>query len=119
MMNMYPMIPDTMMQKHVKLMAYHPHIDFNRLKSIKAPVLVMAGDRDAIREEHTVKIYQHIPNAQLCIVPGATHFFAGEKPQLFGMLVKDFFEKPFAMPSTVAIMKQVAQQMMPPPKKAQ
>jgi pimeloyl-ACP methyl ester carboxylesterase len=93
-------------------MVYHPNISFKELKKIKCPVLVMAGDRDAIREEHTVKIYQSIPNAQLCIVPGATHFFSGEKPALFMMLVNDFFEKPFSMPSTVEIAQQMARQMM-------
>jgi pimeloyl-ACP methyl ester carboxylesterase len=109
---MYPMIPDTMQQKHLKLMVYNPNISFAELKKIKCPVLVMAGDRDAIREEHTIKIYQSIPNAQLCIVQGATHFFSGEKPALFMLLVTDFFEKPFTMPSTVAIAQKMAEQMM-------
>jgi pimeloyl-ACP methyl ester carboxylesterase len=109
---MYPMIPDTIQQKHLKLMVFNPNISFAELKKIKCPVLIMAGDRDAIREEHTIKIYQSIPNAQLCIVPGATHFFSGEKPVLFMMLVNDFFEKPFTMPSTVEIAQQMARQMM-------
>lgn len=110
--NMYPMLPDTMMKKQIKLMVFHPHISFGKLKTIKAPVLVMAGDRDAIREEHTVKIFQSIPNSQLCIVPGATHFVADEKPALFQMLANDFFDRPFAMPSTVKMMQQNAERMM-------
>jgi pimeloyl-ACP methyl ester carboxylesterase len=113
---MYPMLPDTLQQKQIKMMIYYPNISFDRLKEIKAPVLVMAGDRDAIREEHTIKIFQHIPNAQLCIVPGATHFFSNEKPQLFHMLVSEFFEKPFTKPSTIQIAQQMVQQMMQPKK---
>lgn len=109
---MYAMLPDTMQQKHLKLMAQHPHIDFAKLRNIKAPVLVMAGDRDAIREEHTVRIFQSIPNAQLCILPGTTHFISNEKPALFNTLLFDFFEKPFAMPSTVEIAKKMAAQQM-------
>ena len=114
---MYPMIQDTMMKKHIKLVIYHPDISFDKLKLIKAPVLVMAGDRDAVREEHTVKIFQSISNAQLCILPGSTHYIANEKPILFQMLALDFFDKPFAKPSTVEIMKKYAAQMMNPAKK--
>ncbi|MEP6676932.1 MAG: alpha/beta hydrolase, partial [Ferruginibacter sp.] len=95
-----------------RLMVFHPNISFEKLKTIKAPVLVMAGDRDAIKTEHTVKIYQAIPNAQLCIVPGSTHFFASEKPNLFNEIVADFFERPFEMPSTIKISQQWAEQIM-------
>ena len=109
---MYPMLPDTLQQKQVKMMVYHPNISFDKLKIIKAPVLVMAGDRDAIREEHTLKIYQSIPNAQLCIVPGATHYLASEKPLLFNLLISDFFEKPFTKPSTVEIAQKMAERIM-------
>jgi pimeloyl-ACP methyl ester carboxylesterase len=72
----------------------------------------MAGDRDAIREEHTVKIFQSIPNSQLCIVPGATHFEYGEKPELFFQIVFDFFDKPFTKPSTVEMIMKQAEGML-------
>ena len=109
---MYPLIPDTIMRKQIKMMLFHPNISFDKLKQIKAPVLVMAGDRDAIREEHTVKIFQSIPNAQLCIVPGATHFFYAEKPQLFNYFITEFFEKPFLMPSTIKIQQEMAERLL-------
>jgi pimeloyl-ACP methyl ester carboxylesterase len=109
---LYPLLPDTLQRKQIKMTVDHPHISFDKLKLIKAPVLVMAGDRDAIREEHTIKIYQSIPNAQLCIVPGATHFFTQEKPLLFNLLVSDFFEKPFTKPSTIEIIQKMAERMM-------
>jgi pimeloyl-ACP methyl ester carboxylesterase len=44
------------------------------VKSIKAPTLVMMGDRDGVKLEHTVEIYRLIPNCQLAIFPGADHF---------------------------------------------
>jgi len=47
---MYPMIPDTLQRRRLKLMADQPHIPFDSLRKISAPVLVMAGDRDAIRK---------------------------------------------------------------------
>jgi len=112
MMRMYPRLPDTLMRKHIKLMVHHPNIPWGRLSSIQAPVLVMAGDRDAIRNEHTVRIFQAIPRAQLCILPGTTHFIANERPALFRTLLFEFFDRPFAMPSTVEVMRHMAQQMM-------
>jgi len=82
------------------LMAKYPNIPFTDLKSIKAPVLVMSGDRDAIQLEHTIKIFQNIPNSQLFIMPGATHYGAYEKSSLFNLILSEFFDKPFKKPST-------------------
>ncbi|GAB3413158.1 hypothetical protein GCM10027516_02030 [Niabella aquatica] len=80
------------------LMAKYPNISFSEVKSIKAPVLVMAGDRDAIRLEHTTAIFQNIPNAQLFIMPGATHYGAYEKSALFNIILSDFFDSPSKKP---------------------
>lgn len=104
--NQYPGVPDTMERKLLKLLAEHPHISAVDLKKISTPVLVMAGDRDAIREEHTVKIFQSLPNAQLCILPGTTHLGAWEKPDLFFLIASDFFEKPFQKPSFIDMVRQ-------------
>jgi pimeloyl-ACP methyl ester carboxylesterase len=86
------------------LMTYYPNIPYSKLNSIKAPVLVMAGDRDMIRPEHTLKIFQNIPNSQLFIVPGATHGACWEKPELFLQTLHDFFDKPFSMPDSFGMM---------------
>jgi pimeloyl-ACP methyl ester carboxylesterase len=112
MMKMYPRISDTLVQKQIRLMIFHPNIKWEQLAQIKAPVLVMAGDRDAVRNEHTLHIFESIPNSQLCIVPGATHFFFNEQPELFNYYFTNFFEKPFKMPSTVEMMRKVASQMI-------
>ena len=61
----------------------YPQISFSDLHSIKAPVLIVAGDRDFIRPEHTLKLFQNIPNSQMCILPGATHGASWEKLTLF------------------------------------
>ena len=42
------------------------------VKSIKAPVLITLGDRDAVRPEHAVELFDFIPKAQLAIFPAAT-----------------------------------------------
>ncbi len=83
-----------------QLMLDYPNMPYSDLSGIKAPVLIMAGDRDVIRPEHTLKIFQSIPNSQLCILPGATHGGAWEKKDLFLLIMNDFFNKPFTMPDT-------------------
>ena len=80
-----------------QLMQDHPNIPFTNLSNINIPVLIMAGDRDAIRPEHTLKLFQSIPKSQLCILPGTTHGAAWEKQDLFLRLLTDFFDKPFVM----------------------
>jgi len=74
-----------------KLMVDYPNIPFADLKAIKAPVLVMSGDKDAINIDHTINIFQHIPNSQLFVMPKASHFGAYEKPGLFNLVVLEFF----------------------------
>jgi len=43
------------------------------LAAIRQPVLVMAGDQDLVRLEHTMAIYQALPRAQLFILPDTGH----------------------------------------------
>jgi len=90
-------------KKEVKLytmMRDYPNIPYAKLHTITAPCLIMGGDRDVIRPEHLVKMYQNIPNSQLCILPGATHGGAWEQKERFLKILDDFFNKPFRMPDT-------------------
>jgi len=84
----------------MQLMLDYPNIPYSELSKIKAPVLIMSGDRDVIRPEHILKMFQSIPNSQLCILPGATHGGAWEKKELFLTIMNDFFNQPFKMPDT-------------------
>ncbi len=83
------------------LLAYQPDIKVEQLQKIQCPVLVMSGDRDAIKLEHSIKIFRSIPRANLFVMPGATHFGSYEKPELFDKVLLDFFSKPFVMTSTI------------------
>jgi pimeloyl-ACP methyl ester carboxylesterase len=42
-------------------------------------VLIIAGDEDIIRK-HSLEMYENIPKAQLCIMPGETHFAPASNP---------------------------------------
>lgn len=90
----------------LNLLMTQPNIDTKSLKQIKVPVLVIAGDRDVIKEEHTIEIFQNLENAHLAILPGQTHFAPITDPVMFNDLLNRFFEKPFTKPTTKEIMEQ-------------
>jgi pimeloyl-ACP methyl ester carboxylesterase len=50
----------------------------------------MVGDDDMMTLEHTVDLYRAIPDAQLAVVPGASHAVPLEKPALVNTLILDF-----------------------------
>jgi pimeloyl-ACP methyl ester carboxylesterase len=76
-----------------KMMLYQPNIPYDSLSNIHCPVLVMAGDHDVIKPEHTLKIFQSIPGAELCIFPDSHHNALQEHPALFNKTVWTFFRK--------------------------
>ena len=77
-----------------------PDMSLAELASIKAPVLVMAGDKDIIREEHTVLIYQTLTKAHLAIFPGETHFTPATDPDLFNATVERFMGGTYHRPES-------------------
>ena len=48
------------------------------MRSIKAPTLLIMGDRDVVTPEHTLEMSRIIPHAQLMIVPGTHGSYIGE-----------------------------------------
>jgi len=83
------------MQQRLSMMLYQPHISHSELRKIRCPVLIMAGDQDVIREEHSVEIFQNIPKAHLCIMPGETHFTPASNPEFFNQIVARFIADPY------------------------
>ena len=81
--------------KVTAMMLEEPHIELKALEAITAPTLILAGDHDLIRDEHTLDIYHHIPNSQLAIFPNATHLVPFDDPALFNATVDRFFRAPF------------------------
>ena len=84
----------------LNLLSEQPNIPMSDLAKISAPTLIVAGDKDIIREEHSVEIYQHIPNAHLCILPGQTHFAPASDPDFFNAIVDKFLSTPFTRPDS-------------------
>jgi pimeloyl-ACP methyl ester carboxylesterase len=65
--------PDPVAYKVRQLWLTPVVLERSDLERIEAPVLLVSGDHDAIRLEHTLEIFQALPRAQLCILPGTGH----------------------------------------------
>jgi pimeloyl-ACP methyl ester carboxylesterase len=72
-----------------------PNIQLFALKQIKCPSLIISGDHDLIVLQHTVLIYQNIPQAYLWIVPNSPHGTLVAHTDEFNKEVDDFFTQPF------------------------
>ena len=73
------------------LLLTEPHINPDSLKNIKAPTLIMAGQHDVIKENHTKVIAEKIPKSKLVIFKGAGHEAPTEISELFNETVLNFF----------------------------
>ena len=74
---------------------YQPNIPLNALHTIQCPSLIIGGDHDLIRVEHTAAIYENIPNAYLWILPNSSHGTLIDHFDEFNRKVDDFFSVPF------------------------
>lgn len=88
-----PDAPHTLDEKIKKMNAIwkvEPSISANDIAAIQCPVLVMAGDDDVVRHEHTIGLFEKLPLGQLAIVPGTSHGLVKEKPAIVQALINDF-----------------------------
>ncbi len=94
----------SLVRQHLDLLMTQPNIPLESLHEIKAPVLVMAGDKDIIRIEHSLEIFENLPQAHLAILPGQTHWAPATHPNGFNALVEKFFDTPFERPESREIL---------------
>jgi pimeloyl-ACP methyl ester carboxylesterase len=87
------------------LMAKHPNIPTKELSKIKIPVLIMSADDDLIKAEHIMEIYRSIPNSNLVVLPGATHFALHQDPEIFNYMADRFLTHPFKRPTSRAVIE--------------
>jgi len=81
--------------KLMRLLAEQPHIPLTDLQKISCPSLIIGGDHDVIKEEHTMLIYKNIPEAYLWILPGSGHSTPIFYKDDFNKVVDRFFSTPF------------------------
>jgi pimeloyl-ACP methyl ester carboxylesterase len=69
-----------------------PQYTLNDLGRIKAPTLVMAGEDDLIKREHTDQLAKAIPGSHESIIAGATHSVPIEKPDVVNLKILNFLD---------------------------
>lgn len=67
-----------MHDRDAKRMINFKDIPDEQIKSIKAPALVIIGDKDVITPEHAIELSRQISNAALAIIPGGHGEYIGE-----------------------------------------
>jgi pimeloyl-ACP methyl ester carboxylesterase len=82
------------MNKVIDLWRTQPNYTEADLARIQARVLVIAGEHDVVRRDHTEALARAIPHATLWIVPGASHSVMQELPDLVNQRALEFFEQP-------------------------
>ncbi len=73
-----------------ELVLKEPHINPSDLKSIATPVMVVAGESDVIKREHTMLIHSSIKNSKLEIIKGGDHYVPLKNPNVFNKMVLEF-----------------------------
>ncbi|MDX1938363.1 MAG: alpha/beta hydrolase [Flavihumibacter sp.] len=81
--------------KVMHLLLDEPHIPLTDVQKIKCPTLVIGGDHDVIKEEHTMLIYKNIAQSYLWILPGSGHSTPIVYKDEFNNTILSFFQKPY------------------------
>jgi pimeloyl-ACP methyl ester carboxylesterase len=81
---------DVVFAKWAEMWQTMPDFDLADLKSFTMPVLLMQGDDDCVRVDHSVEAARALPDVQLAIVPGTSHGLPLEKPGLVTQILLDF-----------------------------
>lgn len=69
-----------------------PEITVADLGYVTSPVLLISGDRDLVTLEHTVAMFQAMPNARLAVIPGADHHVAQAHPETVAAIIASFLD---------------------------
>lgn len=81
--------------KLTKLLLEQPNIPLKDVQKIKVPALVIGGDHDVIKEEHTMEIYKQLVQGYLWILPNSGHSTPLVYTEEFNKVVDDFFSTPY------------------------
>lgn len=73
------------------MISTEPPVALAELFGIAAATLVLQGDRDEVRLEHSAAVAAVIPRARLAVLPGA-HALPIESPSVVNALLIDFLQ---------------------------
>ncbi len=77
-------------RKSLELTAREPTLKERDLARITRPVLVVSGDDDVARLEHTVALYRALAQGQLAVLPASSHALLKEHPGLSTRIIRHF-----------------------------
>lgn len=77
--------------KLVQLDNEQPNLTREQLKTIRCPSLIIGGDHDIIRPQHTLQISEWIPGSYLWILPNSSHGTLIDHHEKFNKTVDEFF----------------------------
>jgi pimeloyl-ACP methyl ester carboxylesterase len=88
--------PKTIDEKLAHLWLTSPtedELNLGLLAKITQPVLLISGDRDAIRLEHTLTIFHALPDAELCVLPGTDHATFSGRSEWLNPIISAFLDR--------------------------
>jgi pimeloyl-ACP methyl ester carboxylesterase len=78
------------LEKLMRMWREEPDISLSELAGVRVPTLVMQGDDDIVKVEHSSALAATLPDAQLAVIPGSSHMAPLEKPDLVNQLLLGF-----------------------------
>lgn len=63
------------------------------LAGVAARTLIVVGDDDLVTFEHTLSMYRAIPDAELAVIPRASHVLFLDRPELYTRTVEEFLTR--------------------------
>ena len=92
---------ETMHDKDAARMRSFEDVPDDLVRSVRAPTLIVLGDRDIVELEHAVELTRLIPSARLLVLPGGHGDYLGEAvatqtetryPELTARLIEEFLD---------------------------
>ena len=80
---------DVVYAKTMHMIDTEPELDLADLAGVRAPTLVLQGDRDEVTVEHSLAVVAALADARLAVLPG-THGLPLETPELVNQLLISF-----------------------------
>jgi len=84
----------TMHDRDAKRMVHFQDIPDQHIEAIKAPALIIIGDRDVITPDHALELHRQLSGSRLAILPGGHGEYLGE----ITTLTPEFRESDLAVP---------------------
>jgi pimeloyl-ACP methyl ester carboxylesterase len=82
------------MKKVLTLYKTWPGFSPAEIAAVRAPVMVVIGDRDQVSLEQAAQMRRWLPNARVCVLPDTTHLQLVERTAWLFPMITTFFAEP-------------------------